>query len=145
MDLVRLACVKHAASVRPEPGSNSPTKACRRLRRLPRTTNDWWSSAGPVGITRWPAILTLITLCHRMVGPATEIDKQSHLRDGHKDHLPRRTARTGVLSSLPFSRSRSSSTSAPTAQDAEAGLVPCLALRRPFLTTRSRLWGGVRR
>ena len=28
MDLVRLACVKHAASVRPEPGSNSPTRTC---------------------------------------------------------------------------------------------------------------------
>ena len=28
MDLVRLACVKHAASVRPEPGSNSPSKPC---------------------------------------------------------------------------------------------------------------------
>ena len=26
MDPVRLACVKHAASVRPEPGSNSPNK-----------------------------------------------------------------------------------------------------------------------
>jgi hypothetical protein len=26
VDLVRLACVKHAASVRPEPGSNSPSK-----------------------------------------------------------------------------------------------------------------------
>src|SRR2546421_9082601 len=26
----RLACVKHAASVRPEPGSNSPTKTCRK-------------------------------------------------------------------------------------------------------------------
>src|SRR6187399_356547 len=25
MDLVRLACVKHAASVHPEPGSNSPS------------------------------------------------------------------------------------------------------------------------
>ena len=28
---VRLACVKHAASVRPEPGSNSPTKTCCAL------------------------------------------------------------------------------------------------------------------
>jgi hypothetical protein len=46
LDLVRLACVKHAASVRPEPGSNSPTKACRHLRRLPLATNDWLSSAG---------------------------------------------------------------------------------------------------
>ena len=28
----RLACVKHAASVRPEPGSNSPLKSCGRSR-----------------------------------------------------------------------------------------------------------------
>ena len=27
MDLVRLACFKHAASVRPEPGSNSPSRS----------------------------------------------------------------------------------------------------------------------
>ena len=27
LDLVRLACVRHAASVRPEPGSNSPSRA----------------------------------------------------------------------------------------------------------------------
>ena len=27
MDLARLACVKHAASVRPEPGSNSPSRS----------------------------------------------------------------------------------------------------------------------
>ena len=32
---VRLACVKHAASVRPEPGSNSPTKNLR-----PRNSNQ---------------------------------------------------------------------------------------------------------
>src|ERR671917_2657157 len=31
----RLACVKHAASVRPEPGSNSPTKTGPTM--LPRT------------------------------------------------------------------------------------------------------------
>src|ERR1041384_5465340 len=29
----RLACVKHAASVRPEPGSNSPTKLVEKLSR----------------------------------------------------------------------------------------------------------------
>ena len=33
MDLVRLACIKHAASVRPEPGSNSPSRLLRRPRR----------------------------------------------------------------------------------------------------------------
>ena len=41
MDLVRLACVKHAASVRPEPGSNSPS----------RSTPD----RGPVEISVEPA------------------------------------------------------------------------------------------
>ena len=30
--IVRLACVKHAASVRPEPGSNSPQKTCKRAK-----------------------------------------------------------------------------------------------------------------
>ena len=32
--LVRLACVKHAASVRPEPGSNSPLRELLALQRL---------------------------------------------------------------------------------------------------------------
>jgi hypothetical protein len=32
LDLVRLACIKHAASVRPEPGSNSPSRLPRRSR-----------------------------------------------------------------------------------------------------------------
>src|ERR1700759_326655 len=31
--LVRLACVKHAASVRPEPGSNSPLNDCNQATR----------------------------------------------------------------------------------------------------------------
>jgi hypothetical protein len=30
LDLVRLACVRHAASVRPEPGSNSPSRSASR-------------------------------------------------------------------------------------------------------------------
>ena len=30
LDLARLACVKHAASVRPEPGSNSPSRSSTR-------------------------------------------------------------------------------------------------------------------
>jgi hypothetical protein len=44
---VRLACVKHAASVRPEPGSNSPTKTTsptsqhtQKARRQPETQNQ---------------------------------------------------------------------------------------------------------
>ena len=51
MDLVRLACVKHASSVRPEPGSNSPTKTCRQRWRLPRLTIDMSLSAVAVGMT----------------------------------------------------------------------------------------------
>ena len=34
----RLACVKHAASVRPEPGSNSPTKTCQKTNPGKQTT-----------------------------------------------------------------------------------------------------------
>ena len=33
MDLARLACVRHAASVRPEPGSNSPSRSTTGTRR----------------------------------------------------------------------------------------------------------------
>ena len=46
MDLVRLACIRHAASVRPEPGSNSPSRSrfrprgtCRR--RSGEPVRDW--------------------------------------------------------------------------------------------------------
>ena len=35
MDLVRLACVRHAASVRPEPGSNSPSRIWLRNDQRP--------------------------------------------------------------------------------------------------------------
>ena len=40
LDPARLACVKHAASVRPEPGSNSPLKSQTRSRRTGRRTID---------------------------------------------------------------------------------------------------------
>ena len=36
---VRLACVKHAASVRPEPGSNSPKKQTKKLQAKNKETN----------------------------------------------------------------------------------------------------------
>src|SRR5690606_13149857 len=37
---VRLACVKHAASVRPEPGSNSPTKTWQNIEDGASTKNQ---------------------------------------------------------------------------------------------------------
>ena len=50
---VRLACVKHAASVHPEPGSNSPQKICQRFQarekpvlptnnKQPAHHHTWW-------------------------------------------------------------------------------------------------------
>src|SRR3954447_19821718 len=38
----RLACVKHAASVRPEPGSNSPSKTVKTVttKRQPKPKNE---------------------------------------------------------------------------------------------------------
>ena len=51
---VRLACVKHAASVRPEPGSNSPKKQTKNYRQKTKkstkqqqttnTINNYWCS-----------------------------------------------------------------------------------------------------
>ena len=51
----RLACVKHAASVRPEPGSNSPTKTgpnkkphtTRRGRATQNQTSNWHNTTSP--------------------------------------------------------------------------------------------------
>ena len=62
MDLVRLACVKHAASVRPEPGSNSPTRT-----RLVCTRNVRFESRVPdegklIVVAPSPA---LISICDR--------------------------------------------------------------------------------
>jgi hypothetical protein len=37
---VRLACVKHAASVRPEPGSNSPNKNIPHPKRAQENSNQ---------------------------------------------------------------------------------------------------------
>ncbi len=81
LNLVRLACVKHAASVRPEPGSNSPTKACRRSRRLPRATNDCCRAQDRFGISPQSCDLDMITFCcHRKGIPATELTSSSSQR-----------------------------------------------------------------
>jgi hypothetical protein len=81
LNLVRLACVKHAASVRPEPGSNSPTKACRRSQRLPRATNDCCRAQDRFGISPQPCDLDMITFCcHRKGIPATELTSSSSQR-----------------------------------------------------------------
>ena len=40
LDPVRLACVKHAASVHPEPGSNSPTKTKNKTHQKQQAKNN---------------------------------------------------------------------------------------------------------
>ena len=47
LDPVRLACVKHAASVHPEPGSNSPTKTKNNPPKTAGTKNDPTKKARP--------------------------------------------------------------------------------------------------
>ena len=95
MDPVRLACVKHAASVRPEPGSNSPSRTS-------------FTSEGSVlespwrmgGITPYLQFLTLF-FCFVWDGweSVPELTDSSNGKSRH-------AARTGVQSSLLFSRSK---------------------------------------
>ena len=47
LDPVRLACVKHAASVHPEPGSNSPTKTKNKTHQKQQAKNDPTKKARP--------------------------------------------------------------------------------------------------
>ncbi len=93
MDLVRLACVKPAASVRPEPGSNSPS----------RTTDLHRDRSGKsVGLggnnPKDPVPNLLFFLFVRWIGIHLELT-------GNIDDRSRLTARTVVQSSLLFSRS----------------------------------------
>ena len=59
---VRLACVKHAASVHPEPGSNSPQKICQRFQArekpvLPTNNINNQHTTTRGGVTRYPKLL----------------------------------------------------------------------------------------
>ena len=108
LNLVRLACVKHAASVRPEPGSNSPSRTGPG-----RAGNDHVSSTQPPSACRdsIPGLHPAAGWEAGRIRVATDPEAGSRI---DKQHIiptrgsGRRTARTGVLSSLPFSRSRSS-------------------------------------
>ena len=135
MDLVRLACVKRAASVHPEPGSNSPTKTCPTrsptkvvvrartiVRRAQLVVVDDCSSSERAGkgprvhyvLAVWPTVLTQspkqrnqddrpVSVFGATRNGDTEIDWAEH----QPPESDIRTARTGILSSLLFSRSRS--------------------------------------
>jgi hypothetical protein len=121
MDLVRLACVKHAASVHPEPGSNSPTRTWPRLaptevvarvgdecQRAHHPSRE--SSCGRCVLAVWPSRGTNPETAGNH-GCCRQGRRQQKLTDSSSSTRGwRRTARTGVLSSLPFSRSRSSGT-----------------------------------
>ena len=72
MDPVRLACVRHAASVRPEPGSNSPSRPQDLLRRARPSIGE------PV------AGLNLITDWHRLALVHRSKDRRIIIRKVHK-------------------------------------------------------------
>ena len=63
MDPARLACVKHAASVRPEPGSNSPSRSCTAGHEARRLTI--WR----VGLSTDPAetLLTVVRFSYEVL------------------------------------------------------------------------------
>ena len=129
MDLVRLACVKRAASVHPEPGSNSPTKICPtqpttkvidQAKALSQKSATYRSEETSREGSRVRCVLAV--LAHRieinaknesivttgrypcLMPPGTVTPKLT----GQIQQPPesdRSSARTGILSSLLFSRS----------------------------------------
>jgi hypothetical protein len=100
---VRLACVKHAASVHPEPGSNSPT------RTGPAEAGSIRCRAHPSAAESCSGRGADLDVCIRVAGMGCRPELTSS--STWSNESTRRTARTGVLSSLPFSRSRGSGTS----------------------------------
>ena len=127
MDPVRLACVKHAASVRPEPGSNSPSRTRRPFfghEDLVRTDFVRQERSTTRGNTRgrWHcdpagrAVPDLYYLSARFA-PDRELTDSS-MRTPKANP---RTARTGVQSSLPFSRSLRSGTHSAPARGPDVG------------------------
>jgi hypothetical protein len=116
MDLVRLACVKHAASVRPEPGSNSPSRTRHRAiaHEMPAFIElERNSTRG-----NSPGVPNCDPLCRDKLDDLFLFHDRSldhgeltdSLSEGMAKPRSRMTARTGVQSSLPFSRSRGSGT-----------------------------------
>jgi hypothetical protein len=79
LDLVRLACIRHAASVRPEPGSNSPSRlpVGVRERNLHREIRESTQNGSPVSTatrpTRERAAFCNLLLTVDISGFATEM------------------------------------------------------------------------
>ena len=115
MDLVRLACVRHAASVRPEPGSNSPSRseAVPRGRRPSIGLKSRSYAAARLGPFRLDWSSRPIQQCELRVDGIDVNDLSHDLRDHSREPT---VARTGFSSSLPFSRSAGSSHTTPTAR-----------------------------
>ena len=82
----RLACVKHAASVRPEPGSNSPLNSCDSDPEA--TVNSWCF---------YPGKRTITDYCqnHRL-------SYQRNRRRRIPDTRPVQVSRTGIINSSTF-------------------------------------------
>ncbi len=148
MDLVRLACVKRAASVHPEPGSNSPTKTCptrsptkvvvrartivRRAQYIVLTKRAGKGPRVHYVLAVWPTVLTQspkqrnqddrpVSVFGATRNGDTEIDWAEH----QPPESDIRTARTGILSSLLFSRSQKATALTLTRAFAQAlALVP---------------------
>ena len=68
MDLVRLACVRHAASVRPEPGSNSPSRLPTRSEDLgEKSESRLWSDSSKSTATNKPEGLPAAYCLHYLL------------------------------------------------------------------------------
>ena len=83
----RLACVKHAASVRPEPGSNSPLNSCDSHKLA--TVNSWCFHPGKRTIS-----LTIVRIIVCLTKGTADVDVPARGRN--------KISRTGIINSSTF-------------------------------------------
>jgi hypothetical protein len=98
--LVRLACIKHAASVRPEPGSNSPTKD-----RGSEEPNPQGESVYASGLAK-PSTRNSSTACHDDAGRTGAAWRHSCGPSRRGRTRPSEACLTGFWHTVQLSRSR---------------------------------------
>ena len=85
---VRLACVKHAASVRPEPGSNSPQKNFRTTSETGREKPETQQKNKPPQTTQGSCWRPKNYYKEKITVPSTRRGQKEETKKGKHNHMP---------------------------------------------------------